>query len=132
MTATRIHHINFIVRDLDEATAKFESMLGLPSFDVVDHAVRGATVAQCRVGESWIVLVCPQDPNSVPGQFLARNGEGFFLLSVGTDDLEAELARLVAAGVEPTDTAPRDGILDWKVADVGEAYGAVLHLTDDK
>ena len=132
MTATRIHHINFVVRDLDEASSKFETLLGLQPFEVHEHAARGARVARSKVGESWIVLVCPTDPESVPGKFLAQHGEGMFLLSVGTPDLDTELARLSRSGMEPRDRKARKGILDWRVADVAEVYGTMLHLTDDK
>ena len=41
MAATRIHHINFIVRDLDSAAADFERLLGLEPFELVDHAANG-------------------------------------------------------------------------------------------
>jgi methylmalonyl-CoA/ethylmalonyl-CoA epimerase len=64
------------------------------------------------------VLVCPDDPDSVPGRHLAEHGEGLFLLSVGTDRLEG------AADI-------RQGIDDWVVADVGHAGSAVLQLCDD-
>lgn len=118
MAATRIHHLNFVVRDLDSACRKFESLLGIGPFETVDHATRGSRIAYCDVGESRLVLVCPYDPASAPGRHLAEHGEGLFLLSVGTDEM-------------PTDAAVRNGILDWRVADVGEAYGAVLQLTLD-
>ena len=116
MAATRIHHLNFVVRDLDEATRRFEKLLGLEPFETVDHAPRGSRIARSPVGESWLVLVCPYDEDSVPGQHLAEHGEGFFLLSLGTNEM-------------PVNAEFRDGILDWKVADVGEAFGAVLQLT---
>ena len=118
VAATRIHHINFVVRDLDSACARFERLFGLDRFERIDHQARGSTIARTRVGESWLVLVCPLDPDSVPGRFLAENGEGFFLLSVGTETL-------------PEDAARRAGIDDWQVADVGEAWGTVLQLTED-
>lgn len=108
-----IHHVNFVVRDLDEACARFEKTLGLSPFEVVDHAPRGANVARSRVGESWLVLVAPYDSDSVPGRHLAEHGEGFFLLSLGVD----------------TVNDPREGILDWQVEDVGELYGALFQLT---
>ena len=118
MAATRIHHLNFVVGDLDEATARFERLLDLEPFETVDHAPRGSRVARTKVGESWLVLVCPYDPDSAPGRHLQEHGEGFFLLSVGTEEM-------------PGDAAIRDGILDWKVADVGEAWGSILQLTHD-
>ena len=108
-----IHHVNFIVRDLDAAIPHFEETLGLDPFEVVDHAARGARVARSRVGESWFVLVSPYDPDSVPGRFLEEHGEGFFLLSLGVDEVEE----------------PRDGILDWQVEDLGELHGANFQVT---
>lgn len=118
MAATRIHHLNFVVRDLDSACRRFESLLGVGPFEVVEHAARGSHVAYCNVGESRLVLVCPYDPESAPGRHLAERGEGFFLLSVGTSEMPA--------GVDL-----REGIMNWQVADVGEAYGAMLQLTND-
>ena len=119
MAATRIHHLNFVVRDLDAACRQFESLLGVGPFETLEHPERGSHIAHCAVGESRLVLVCPYDPESVPGRHLAEHGEGFFLLSVGTNEM-------------PADTAVRGGILDWRVADVGEVYGAVLQLTRDR
>ena len=108
-----IHHVNFVVRDLDEACERFEKALGLRKFEIVDHAPRGARVARSRVGDSWFVLVAPYDPDSVPGRFLEAHGEGFFLLSLAVDDLDDA----------------RAGILDWRVHDLGELHGALFQLT---
>lgn len=109
-----IHHVNFIVRDLERACARFEKMLGLSKFEIVDHAPRGAHVARSRVGETWFVLVAPYDPDSVPGRYLEEHGEGFFLLSLAVDELDDA----------------RAGILDWRVRDLGELHGALFQLTE--
>lgn len=113
VSPSSVHHINFVVRDLDEACARFEESLGLLPFEIVDHAPRGSRVARSRVGESWLVLVAPYDSDSVPGRYLDEHGEGFFLLSLGVDAIEN----------------PRSGILDWQVEDVGEIHGALFQLT---
>ena len=131
MPPNRVHHLNFLVRDLDEAMDRFERLLDVEPFSLVEHAPRGANCARTRVGETWLVLVCPYDDDSVPGKYLARNGEGVFLVSFGVDDLAAQLDVLEHGGIEPTDNAPRSGILDWKVADVGEIHGAIVQLTQD-
>ena len=131
MSPQRIHHINFIVRDLAEATANYERTLGVDPFVVVDHPLRGASVARTRVGECWLVLVCPYDSESVPGRFLAEHGEGFFLLSLGVENLAQTLEQLETNGVECTDCAARAGILDWRVADIGAVHGALMQFTED-
>ena len=131
MSPQRIHHINFIVRDLAEATANYERTLGVDPFVVVDHPLRGASVARTRVGECWLVLVCPYDAESVPGRFLAEHGEGFFLLSLGVEELAETIEKLAADGVKYTDTKARAGILDWRVVDIGTVHGAMMQLTED-
>jgi len=129
---TCIHHLNFVVRDLDDATAHFERVLGVAPFEIVDYAARGAHVARTRVGETWLVLVCPYDNESVPGRYLAERGEGFFLASFGVDDIQSHLDRLQHEGIDTTDQAARNGILDWQVADIAEVHGARLQLTRDE
>jgi methylmalonyl-CoA/ethylmalonyl-CoA epimerase len=129
--ATRIHHLNFVVHDLDEAIPHFERALGGEPFEVIDHPARGSRVARMRLGESWLVLVCPDDPESVPGRHLAAHGEGFFLLSVGVNDLEAELQRIEADDGSVIDAEPRQGLRGWRVADIGALHGALLQLTQE-
>ena len=132
MPPTRIHHLNFVVHDLDEAMVRFEGTLGLDPFEVIDYRPRGARVARTRIGESWLVLVSPYDPASVPGRHLAEHGEGFFLLSLAYEDIVQQLERLEASDVELVDQRPRDGILDWRVADIGDLHGAKMQLAQDK
>jgi hypothetical protein len=115
MPASRIHHVNFVVENLDEAMPRFEATLGLAPFEVVDHAPRGARIARSKLGESWFVLVAPYDPESVPGRYLSTHGEGFFLLSLATDDSHEW----------------RDGILDWQVSDIGDINGASFQVTKE-
>lgn len=124
---TRIHHINFVVRDLEAAISRYEQELGLPAFSVSEHAPRGSRIARTKIGDTWLVLVCPQDADSAPGAYLAQHGEGFFMLSFGVDDLEERLKRIS----EHDRGNIRDGILDWKVANIGDWFGAELQLTQD-
>jgi len=131
MTPTRIHHINFVVYDLEKAMLQFERALGLEEFEIVEHRIRGSRVARSRVGETWFVLVCPDDPESVPGRYLNQHGEGFFLISLGYNDLARQLEHLEARNVHISDQEPRSGIVDWQVADIGEVNGVLLQMTDD-
>jgi len=129
MKPTRIHHLNFVVRDLDAACSHFQTTYDLDPFVVVEHAPRGANIAYAAIGDAWIVLVCPYDVDSAPGQFLEQHGEGFFLLSLATADLNRDLERIMEQGSE---AEVRDGILDWRVADLGVFANVVLQVTQDR
>ena len=131
VTSTRVHHVNFVVRDLEQAIASYREALDLESFEIFDHPSRGARVARTRIGESWLVLVCPYDPDSAPGQYLAQHGEGFFLLSVGDDNVAMHLERLGERGLPLIDEQLRQGISDWEIADIGELHGALIQLTQE-
>lgn len=119
-----LHHLNFVVRDLDAAVAAWERVLGLPPALREDLPARGARTARFRIGESWLVLLQPTDPGGAPGRHLAQHGEGFFLLSFAVDDLEAATQRVQAQGGRAIGS-PRAGLGGWQVQDIGApALGA--------
>ncbi len=130
-TLKSVHHINFIVADLDAAVHKYENILGLGPFDFQDLPERGVSTARTRVGDVWIVLVSPQGDDSIAGRYLAAHGEGFFLMSFGVDNLEQAMTDLAQRGAMPPDRKARPGILDWQVADLetDDSLGARFHLT---
>lgn len=126
-----MHHINLLVKDLGTAMAQYRSVLGPVEF--VEEALpgRGVRTARFRVGETWIVLVQPIAPGE-PADVLASRGEGLFLLSLTVDDLDGArrelLARDPAAVVGPV----REGLANWRVADIAPAAvsGARLQLCE--
>ena len=126
-----IHHINFIVADLDTAVEAYRSMLGLGPFEYEELPGRGVATARVRIGDVWLVLVSPRSKDSPAASYLEAHGEGFFLMSFGVDNLEQAMAELARRGALPTDSVARTGILDWQVADLEteHRFGAKFHLT---
>ena len=126
-----IHHINFLVQDLSASIPRFEKVLGraVDSTDRLEE--RGVDLARFRLGASWLILVQPVRPGTVPWRHLQENGEGFFLLSLEVDDLGHERERL---GPDAFLSPPRRGLDDWLVADLdpGLTAGAQLHLTQER
>ena len=122
-----IHHINFIVRDLESAIPTWEQILGCRCHSRHRLERRGVDTARFRAGDAWIVLVQPTDPGA-PADYLAAHGEGFFLLSFDVDSLDAESERL---GPELLQGESRSGLDDWRVQDldVERTCGAQLQLT---
>jgi methylmalonyl-CoA/ethylmalonyl-CoA epimerase len=125
-----IHHINFIVRDLAAAVPVWERVLNqqVTSLDRLD--ARGVNTARFDLGQSWIVLVQPIRAGTVPAIYLEQHGEGFFLMSLGTNSLQAEIERL---GEAVFDGPERDGLDDWRVRDIAATgiFGAQVQFVED-
>ena len=123
--AHSIHHLNFIVRNLEAAIPVWERLLGRPVARHDELKERGAIAARFRLGDSWLILVQPTRDDSVPGRFLAAHGEGFFLLSLSVDSLADELERLGDGAFSGAVRAGADG---WQVRDLEPALVGGLEL----
>ncbi len=126
-----VHHINFIVADLDVAVQAYQNMLGLGPFEYEELPERCVSTARIRIGGVWIVLVSPRSKDSHAAHYLEAHGEGFFLMSFGVDNLEQAMAELAQRGALPADRTARPGIVDWQVADLEteRSLGVKFHLT---
>ena len=114
----RLHHLNFIVHELEASAPRFSTLFGVEPGPVEEFHARGVRLCRFKVGETWIVLVQPTDPAGVPARYLETNGEGFFLASFEVQNLEQSLDRLARAGIKAGSAGPRAGLDDWKVIDL--------------
>ncbi len=126
---SRLHHVNFLVRDLEQAIPVYERILGRTVARRDELSERGVRTAGFDVGGVWIVLVQPVREGTLPARHLAEYGEGFFLLSLEVPSLSDELGRLGDAAFSGP---PRAGIEDWRVVDLdrGATFGAQLQLCE--
>jgi methylmalonyl-CoA epimerase len=123
----RIDHVGIAVEDLDAALAAYERDLALTVVHRETVESQGVSAVLLDVGESHVELVAPLAPDTPVGAFLARRGPGLHHVAYQTPDIEAELARLRAAGLRLIDERPRIGIRGSRVAFVHPAAtGGVL------
>ena len=129
---TGIHHLNFLVRDLEVAVQRYQQLLGVSEVLYGDLAGREVRTARFRVGDVWWVLVQPTTTGSVAARHLEQHGEGFFLLSLEVASLDAAMAQVTSAGGEFTSAEPRQGLADWQVIDLNaeQFFGAQLQLCE--
>lgn len=122
-----IHHVNYLVHDLEASAARFGAELGLQFEAAVLLQPRGVATRRTRIGATWLVLVQPLDATSPIGRRLADQGEGVFLLSFGVDDLDKFRAAAGRLGEE------RRGLDDWRVADLAGRPGdsTILQVCED-
>jgi methylmalonyl-CoA/ethylmalonyl-CoA epimerase len=108
-------HVAIAVPDVDEAAKFYEGKLGLKLSGKESVPGRKVTVGFIEVGNTRIELVQPDSPDSPIAKFLEQRGPGLQHICLEVDDIDAEFARLKAAGVRMTDDAPRPGAHGTKV-----------------
>lgn len=96
---TEVHHIAMVVRDLDEALAAFDRLLGAGGAVDPDPTGR-ARIAFVRLANCELELVQPLTDDHPMMEFLRTNGPGLHHVALAVDDAggaAAELARRGAA-----------------------------------
>ena len=111
-----IDHIGVAVEDLDEAVRLYSEQLGMPVQHREVVVEQGVEAVLLGVGESHIELLRPLGPDTAVGKFIAKRGKGLHHVAYASDDIEATLQQLAAAGIELIDSEPRVGIRDSRVA----------------
>lgn len=114
----RAHHIDFVVRDLDRAAAKFASVFGVEPRAREKLEDRGIELVRFEIGDLWIILVQPVRGDSPVQEFLDKHGEGFFHIAYKVDNVEAEAERLENEGLRLVNRQPRRGVEGWKLIDI--------------
>jgi methylmalonyl-CoA epimerase len=112
----RIDHIGVAVESIDEALALYDTAydMTLVHREVVEE--QGVEAVLLDVGENHVELLQPLGPDTPVGRFLAGRGPGIHHVAYQVQDIDAELARLTAAGIQLIDAAPRTGIRGSRVA----------------
>jgi methylmalonyl-CoA/ethylmalonyl-CoA epimerase len=130
----RIHHINFIVRNLEAAVERYSDLFGVQIGSPESLPHRGVKLARFRLAEIWVVLVQPLDPLGKPAQYLEKHGEGFFLMSCQVDDVREVAQHASAKGIGVVNGEPRQGLDDWQVIDLNpdDLFGATIQLVETR
>ena len=113
MNVGPIHHVAIVVASIDEALPRYRTLLGLQPEEAPmifeAQRVRLCFLPTGPEPAARIELVEPIEAESGVARFLAARGEGLHHLCVVTDDLPAELDRLVDHEAELIDHEPRPG-----------------------
>jgi methylmalonyl-CoA epimerase len=112
----RIDHIGVAVEDLDVAIGLYEQSFEMELVHREAVESQGVEAVLLDVGDGHVELLAPLGPDTAVGKFLARSGQGLHHVAYAVDDIDAELPRLAAAGIELIDAEPRVGIRESRVA----------------
>lgn len=122
-----IDHIGVAVEDLDAALEIYQQQfaMAIQHREVVEE--QGVEAVLLEVGDSHVELLCPLGPDTPVGKFIEKRGVGMHHVAYRVEDVQAELDRLKALGLELIDETPRIGIQGSSVAFVHpQSAGGVL------
>ncbi len=109
-TARHLNHVCIAVSDIDDTLAFYLRTFGVGDADVEDLEDQGVRAALVRVGGSQLEFIQPTDPGGGVARFIERRGEGVHHIAFEVEDLQGQLDRLAAQGVQLIDAAPREGL----------------------
>jgi methylmalonyl-CoA/ethylmalonyl-CoA epimerase len=126
----RVHHIDYLVRDLDRSIAQYTKAFGIQIENRVQ--LQGVDLAYFRIGDVLMALISPVDPNSPLKKQLDEQGESFIHMGCEVDSLDEAVQEMQAKGVRLKNDTPRPGLADWQIwlidlAD-GETNGPTIQL----
>lgn len=112
----RIDHIGVAVESIDESLKLYDQAYDMTLVHREVVSEQGVEAVLLDVGENHVELLQPLGPDTPVGKYLARRGPGIHHVAYQVADIDSELARLRAAGVELIDEQPRIGIRGSRVA----------------
>lgn len=95
-----IVELSVVVRDLDAAAARYTTLFGLREHRRGESKDFGFRNAILPLGAGHIELLQPTDPGQAVGRFLARRGEGVYLVGFECADIPGSVKRLRGAGLQ--------------------------------
>jgi methylmalonyl-CoA/ethylmalonyl-CoA epimerase len=109
MKVTHVEHIGIAVRNLEDAIAWYENVLGLKCYAVEEVPAQSVRTAFFKAGQTKIELLESTAPDGPIGKFIAKRGEGIHHVAYGVEGLEAALDEAQTKGVELIDARPKKG-----------------------
>ncbi len=91
--------LSVVVRDIEAAIDRYTRVFGLTVHHRGESKEFGFLNAILPTGIGHIELLQPTDPDKAVGKFLARHGEGVYLVGFECKDIAGSVARLKKDGV---------------------------------
>ena len=112
----KIEHLGIAVESLSESIPIYEALLNAPCYKQEAVESEGVLTAFFQVGPNKIELLEATNPNSPIAKFLATKGKGFHHVAFETDNIEAEIERLIHSGFELIHQTPKQGADQKQIA----------------
>lgn len=105
----KVEHIGIAVNNLAQSMPLFEKLLNTTCYKTEAVESEQVTTAFFRQGDTKIELLESTDPQGIIARFIEKKGEGIHHIAFEVADIEAEMARLQAAGFTLLNETPKPG-----------------------
>ena len=105
----KIEHIGIAVKDLTVANETYTKLLGRPPYKSETVESESVETSFFQTGDSKIELLRATSAESAIAKYIDKRGEGIHHIAFATDDIEAEVKRLIGEGFQPISAAPKRG-----------------------
>ncbi len=105
----KVEHIGIAVQSLARSIPLFETLLHTPCYKQETVESEQVTTAFFKTGDTKIELLEGTAGHGVLKKFIEKRGEGLHHIAFEVADIEAEMARLQAAGFTLLNPAPKRG-----------------------
>ena len=104
----KIEHIGIAVKNIEEANALYEKLLGTSSYKQEVVASENVVTSFFRVGPNKIELVAGNGDDAI-SKFIEKRGEGIHHIAYDVSDIRAEMERLKQEGFTLLSDEPKRG-----------------------
>ena len=129
----KIEHIGIAVKDISVANETYAKLLGRPHYKTERVESEAVETSFFQIGESKIELLQSTSSDSAIAKSIEKRGEGIHHIAFAVENIETEVARLIAEGFQPISAAPKQGA-DGKLVfffHPKSANGVLIELCQD-
>jgi methylmalonyl-CoA/ethylmalonyl-CoA epimerase len=105
----KIEHLGIAVRDMKQAEAAYEALLGVAPYKREEVESEGVLTSFFMVGQNKIELLESTNEDGPIAKFLEKRGEGLHHVAFDVEDIHAEMERLKEAGFRLLNDKPKRG-----------------------
>ena len=129
-----IEHIGIAVKNLEEAIAYYEKVLGLKCYAIEEIKDQKVKTAFFKVGQTKIELLESTNPAGPIGKFIEKRGEGVHHIAFNVKNLPEKLKEVVGKGVQLIDETPKKGAegLDIAFLHPKSTFGVLTEFCERK
>ena len=105
----KLEHIGIAVKNLSEANALFEKLLGRPHYKIEEVASEGVRTSFFEVNGVKIELLEASTESSPIAKFIDKRGEGIHHLAFEVNDIATAITEYKSQGFKPINPEPKKG-----------------------